>query len=90
MSVTNQQLADWLKENCEAQRQATQMFTATVDRFIEHDRENHTEFRQAIVLMQEQLQRHSKNWEMLWKIAVLPVLLAVVGGVLALVLNSGG
>ena len=90
MTITNQQIADWLKENCEAQRQATQMFTATVDRFIEHDRQNHTEFRQAIVLMQEQLSRHQKNWDTLWKIAIAPVLLAFIGGIIAIVLNTGG
>ncbi len=98
MGITNQQIVDWLKEAVEAQRQATQMFTATVDRFIEHDRENHAEFRQAILLLQADQRRQREDretdraeqrklWGRVWTVVVAPILGGVVIAVLALILK---
>jgi len=49
-----------------------------------------TEISETLVLLRERQGRHAKNWDTLWKIAVVPILVAVVGGVIALVVNIGG
>ena len=71
----------------QTQRQMIEMFTATVDRFIEHGRENHVGFRNAIIQLQAEQTLHTANWQTLMKVAVIPVLLAVAGAILALVLK---
>ena len=90
MAITNQQIADWLKENCEAQRNSTQMFTATVDRFIEHDRENHKEFRTAITQLQSELAHHGEFIKQARMILVAAVVLPVLTQIVAYFINTGG
>lgn len=98
MAITNQQLTDWLKEAVQAEKQAIQMFTATVDRFIEHDRANHIEFRQAIVLLQTEQKRAREDRQeardklastnsRLWTYLIGPIIVAVVTVILQLVIK---
>ena len=97
MGVTNQQIADLIGAAIKAMervvsQQAVQNAECRAENATQHAdfRRALTEISETLVLMRERQIRHTKNWDKLWKIAVVPVLLAVVGGVIALVVNAGG
>lgn len=105
MGVTNQQIADLLEQviksvaeygerqgqRAEAERAA---FRATIDKLVEHDTQNHDEFRGAIArlttaieLLQQEQSRHCRNWSMLWKLLAVPTFGGVIAALLALILR---
>jgi len=90
MAVTNADIRDLWEKTLQAQTNATQMFTATVDRFIEHDRENHKEFREAITHLQVEQQHHCEFIKQARMIMVASVILPVLTQIVAYFINSGG
>ena len=90
MAVTNADIRDLWEKSIQAQTNATQMFTATVDRFIEHDRENHREFREALTRLQAEQEHHGDFIRQARFILVAALILPILTEIIGFFINAGG
>jgi len=97
VGITNQQILECVQSLIEEQQN-------TLRQILERDTVVHREFRDEIKEIKERamagdlerklildaLQRHDENWKQVWKLAIVPILGAVIAGILAAVGLIGG
>ena len=92
MGITNQMVSDKLDKTIEAmERVVTKQSDADAKR-AEQNEADHSAFRIAmqefsvsVVVLQKIVERHERNWGLVWKIAIVPVLGGFVGGLWILI-----
>lgn len=92
MSVTNQQIIDYLESMNQRQHEEIQALSERVGRlekaFNDHllsSKNGNASTGQRLSLMEETVRRHQINWDKVWRYAIGVIITAVVGAILAVV-----